>query len=68
MNHHQKIQFDILEDDIDHGGLADLLQTIRDVCYSKSGEPEFRDEQMKKWYEAADIIKNIIPPIKELVG
>jgi hypothetical protein len=68
MNHHEKIQLDILEDDIDHGGLTDLLQTIRDICHSKSGETEHRDDSLQRWYLAAQTINCILPRIKELVG
>lgn len=69
MNHHKKVQLDILEDDIDHGGLTDLLSTLADICLAKWCDSEQPDkDRAENWMEAHDVINAIIPTIKELVG
>lgn len=65
MNHHQKIQLDILEDDIDHNGLSDLLKTIAEICHDKSRNIT---NETEKWEDVYYLIRGMIPTIKELVG
>jgi len=67
MNHHQKIQLDLLEDDIDHGGLADLLDALREICLSKSQE-HADHKSSENWKTAGQKISEIIPVIQTLVG
>ena len=68
MNHHKKIQLDILEDDIDHNGLSDLLSTIAEICKGKSQETNGDKDHVRKWRAAQQTINGIDHYIKELVG